>query len=348
MYRSFSGLHTLIVLVTCFGAVRTVPAAAPQAAPHAPPLALVQEIPLPDVKGRLDHLAVDLEGRRLFVAALGNDSVEVVDLAAGKVSGRITGLSEPQGVFYLPASHRLWVSNGGSSSVSTYDARTLKHLRRIEATQDADNIRGDLASGTLYVGCGAAGTAGLTILDSTDEALQSTILLKGHPEAFEIEKEGMRIFVNVPSAHHVAVVDRVRQQVIAAWPLEARANYPMALDEAHERLFVGCRHPASLLILDTASGKTVTSLEAPGDADDIFYDARNHLIYVIGGAGKIGVYEQTESDTYDLRAEVTTREGTRTGWFVPEWSRLYVAAPRSANKDAAILVFQVPAENARK
>jgi hypothetical protein len=156
-----------------------------------------------------------------------------------------------------------------------------------------------------------------------------------------LESEGKRIFVNVPTAGHVAVVDREEDFVVKTWPLkDAAENFPMALDEANHRLFVGTRDPAKLLVLNTETGESVTDLDASGDADDIFYDATNKRVYVSGGEGAISVFEQVDPDTYRLAGKVDTAKGARTSLFVPESGTLYVAVPHNGSQQAEIRIFQ--------
>jgi len=300
----------------------------------------VQTIPLPDVEGRMDHLAVDLQGHRLFVAALGNNTLEVLDLTAGTRLHTITGLHEPQGVVFLPESNTLVVTNGHTGTCELFDGTTFQHRSTITLASDADNIRYDVATHTLYVGYGAGA---LGLIDATRAQHRGDIPLQGHPEAFQLEQAGPRIFVNVPSAHHVAVVDRAARAVITTWPLQdAEANFPMALDETHHRLFVGVRTPPLLLVLDTASGKEMARVPTVGDVDDLFYDAPHRRLYIAGGAGSLRVVAQEDADHYTPVATIPTASGARTALWVPELSRLYLAVPHRGTQGAEIRVYAVP------
>jgi YVTN family beta-propeller protein len=304
-----------------------------------PLLRQVQVIELPGVEGRLDHFAADTKGGRLFVAALGNNSLEVIDTAAGKRAGSVTGLKKPQGVAFLPESGRLAVACGDDGMLRFYDAATLKPGPVIEGLDDADNVRYDAAARRLYVGYGGGA---LAVIDPETARKVGEIKLDGHPESFQLERQGTRIFVNVPEAKHVAVVDRQKGTVTAAWPTDgASANFPMALDEPNHRLFVGCRKPAKLLVLDTQAGKTVTSVDVVGDTDDLFYDAANKRIYVAGGGGKITVVSQAAPDRYEVIGEVETAPGARTAYFVAEAGRLYVALPKRGAQSAELRVYEV-------
>src|SRR5919199_6279003 len=279
----------------------------------------IQSIPLPGVEGRIDHMAIDSQGGRLFVAALGNNTVEVIDLTAGKVTDEIKDLKEPQGVAYVPEGNKLLITNGQGNTLDIYDAQSLALLDQVELGEDTDNVRYDASSGYAYVGYGTGNDSALGVVDVGTATKVSDIKLSGHPESFQLEESGPRIFVNVPTAGHIAVVERDKESVVETWPLSnAAENFPMALDEGNHRLFVGTRSPAKLLVFDTETGTQVTSLDSSGDADDIFYDATNKRIYVSGGEGAISVFEQRDPDTYSLGGKIDTAKGARTSLFVPE------------------------------
>jgi YVTN family beta-propeller protein len=287
----------------------------------------VQSIALPNVSGRIDHMALNPQADRLFVAALGNNTLEVIDLNAGKVTDEIKGLKEPQGVLYIPEDNKLLVTNGDGDSVDIY------------------NVRYDAATGYAYVGYGTGNASALGVVDVQNGTKVSDIKLSGHPESFQLEESGPRIFVNVSTAGHIAVVDRDKESVVETWPLSnVTENFPMALDEGNHRLFVGTRSPAKLVVLDAETGTLTTSLDSSGDADDIFYDANNKRIYVSGGEGAISVFEQTDPDTYSLLDKVDTAEGARTSLFVPDSATLYVAVPQRGSQQAEVRAFQTKSD----
>jgi len=305
----------------------------------AQPLRLETTIPLPNVNGRIDHLSIDVAGKRLFVSALGNNTVEVVDLASAKVVHSIRGLKEPQGLFYWADTNRLYVANGADGHVRVYDGRSFEQLHEYDLSGDADNIRFDPGAKEVFVGYGngALGVINVDLKGNVGETM-----LDAHPESFQLEKQGPRVFINVPEAGNVTVVDRRTRTVKAKWPVAgAKLNFAMALDEANHRLFIGCRKPAKMLVLDTADGKEIASVDITGDTDDLFYDATLKRIYVSGGAGSISVIEQKDADHYSVVATIPTAEGARTSLLVPELKRLYVARPRRAKQPAGLLVFAV-------
>ncbi len=300
------------------------------------PLSATGVIPMPAVEGRIDHLAVDVAGKRLFVAALGNNTVEVIDISGSRVIKSITGLDEPQGIRFLPDRNRIVVANGGNGSTVFYDGTTLSVVHTAKTSGDADNVRYDSKAGRVYVGYG---NGALGSFDPDGKTL-GDIKLAGHPESFQLESAGPRIFVNVPSAGHVAVIDREKQTVSATWRVTAAgANYPMALDEANRRLFLGCRRPAKLLVYDTGSGMMITAVDIVGDTDDLFYDSAKKRLYVIGGEGFITVLEQQDADHYRQVQKMRTSDGARTGLFVPELGKLFLAIPHRGAQRAEIRVY---------
>lgn len=302
-----------------------------------PPLALVATIPLPDVKGRIDHLDVDVKGHRLFIAALGNNTVEVLDIGANRNAKSIPGFGEPQGLAYLPDSSRLYVANGSAGRVDILDGGSLGPVQRIVNLEDADNVRYDNVQRTVVIGYGK----GLRIVRADTGESAGDIALSGHPESFQLEQNRSRAFVNVPSARQVAVVDRAKREVIATWEVpDARENFPMALDEKGRRLFVGTRSPGILLVYDTDSGKVIAKLPIGGDTDDIFFDPDRRRVYVICGEGRIDIIRADSRDRYASEGSIQTAPRARTGLFTPYDGKLYVAAPAAGASAARVLVYQ--------
>jgi YVTN family beta-propeller protein len=299
-------------------------------------LKLVQTIPLPGVKGRFDHFSIDAKGNRLFVAALGNNTVEVIDLTAGKRSRSITGMSKPQGVLFIAERNELAVAGGDDGTLRILDAGTFAIKQKLTEMPDADNVRLDPHTGETWVGYGDGALA--RVLPGVHVG---TIKVTGHPESFQLEKQGRRIFANVPDAKQIAVIDTGKDSVVATWPMEKfHANFPMALDEPNHRLFVGCRRPARLVVLDTDNGKPVADLAICGDTDDLFYDARRKRIYISGGEEFIDVISQDSADAYSRLARIQTSSGARTCYFSGDLDRLYLAVPERGKQEAEIRVYQ--------
>jgi DNA-binding beta-propeller fold protein YncE len=301
------------------------------------PLQLEAKIPLGSVGGRIDHMAVDLKRQRLFVAELGNDTVGVIDLAKHVVIRTLSGLREPQGVGYEPATDMLYVANAGDGSVRVFDGNDYAAKGRIDLGSDADNIRMDAAANRVFVGYGSGA---LAVIDPSTRKKIGDIPLKAHPEAFQIDPNSAQIFVNVPEAHAIAVIDRAAQKQTGTWPLSDRgANFPMALDPARRQVLVIFRSPAEIGVFSMTDGKFITSTETCGDADDLFMDAKRARVYVSCGAGFVDVFE-AKGEVYRRIARIPTVSGARTALFVPELDRLLVAARASGNEPAAIWIFR--------
>jgi DNA-binding beta-propeller fold protein YncE len=304
------------------------------------PLNLVQTIPMPKVDGRIDHMAADVAGRRLFVAALGNNTVEVVDLKAGKLIQSLPGFAEPQGIAYVPELDRLFVANGADGTCRIVDGHSFKTIASIQCGDDADNVRYDEKARRIYVGygCGA-----LMVLDAKSGDKLADIKLAGHPESFRLESGGPRIFVNVPNAEQIAVIDREKAEVTGTWPIkEAKSNFPLILDEANHHLFAGCRNPARLLVYDYSAspGRLIASVPISRDTDDLFYDVANKSLYVSCGQGTIDVIRQSDADHYTVEKTIATSAGVRTSLFVPELKSLCLAVPHRGSQLAEIRVYQ--------
>jgi DNA-binding beta-propeller fold protein YncE len=295
-------------------------------------LRLLRTIPLPGVEGRIDHLVRTPDGKRLVLAALGNDTVEVVDLEKGQVAGRIRGQHEPQGVGVLAGAGGIVVAGGDDGVVRRFDPSTLAEVAAVPLGSDADNLRVEASGARFWVGYGDGGIAAI----EGDKVVQR-VPLAAHPEAFQLETSGTRVFVNVPGAERVAVVDRAKGAVIASWGLSgARSNFPMALDEATHRLFVGCRSPARLLVLDTTTGRTVASVEISGDVDDVFLDAKANRLYLSCGEGWIDVVERGDGDAFRRASRTETARGARTSLLDADGGRLWLAVPHRGGQPAEL------------
>jgi len=302
-------------------------------------LQLKQTIPLPGVEGRIDHLDFDAANERLFVCALGNNTAEVLDLRKSERVHTITGLGSPQGLVYIPELNRLFIANDKGGILKIYDAKSFQSVGELNFKDDADNVRYDDASKRIYIGfC----SGGIAIVNAPEGKQIGSIELSAHPEAFELEKNGKRIFVNVPNSRQVAVIDRDEGKVVATWKTDlAFGNFPMAFDEANHRLFIGCRMPSKLVVLDADSGDIVAKIDISGDPDDVFYDSKRHRIYAICGAGKIDIIEQTDPSIYKAVTKIDTADGARTGLFVPERDTLFVAVPHRGSQHAEIRAYRV-------
>jgi DNA-binding beta-propeller fold protein YncE len=303
-----------------------------------PPLELSQTIPLEGIQGKIDHLAVDVSTKRLLVAATGSNAVVVVDLAQGKAVHRIDGQAEPQGVLFIPELKRLVVANGEDGSCRIYDSESYKLLKSLDFKKDGDNVRYDSAAKRIYV---AHEAGGLGVVDAEKLEKVADVKLDAHPEAFQLEKGGPRIFVNVPDAKQVVVVDRQKGTVLAKWPLGKLAdNFPMALDETNHRVFIGCRKPSKVVVLDSETGKSVAEIPCSRDTDDLFYDAPTKRIYLSSGEGFIDTIEQRDADHYKRIYCQSSAAQARTSIWVPELGSFYVAVPGRESQKAEVRVYK--------
>jgi DNA-binding beta-propeller fold protein YncE len=301
-------------------------------------LTLVGTIDLPGVEGRIDHLAIDTAAQRLFVAALGNNTVEVLDLKSGKHLKSVPGFKEPQGIAVVPDAKLVAVANGQGEGVQFIDANDFHLSKAVRLGDDSDNVRYDVTAKHLFVGYGSGALAAVS---PADGKVLGEAKLSGHPESFQLERSGSRAFVNVPTANQIAVVDRTAMNVTATWPVaSAKANFPMALDEANHRVFVGCRRPAKVLIYDTGTGKESASFDIVGDTDDLFYDARRKRLYVTGGEGYLDALQEQDANRFARVAHIATAAGARTSLFVPEQARLYLAVPHRGTQRAEIRIYE--------
>jgi DNA-binding beta-propeller fold protein YncE len=313
------------------------------------PLQHVQTIPMPNVSGRMDHLGVDVEGGRLFAAALGEsqNTVEVIDLKAGKRIFSIRGQNMPQGVFYSADFKRLFVANGKDGTVKSFGADNFELLDSLPIGTNPNHVGYDQATKYLYVGIGIPNSrvGALAIIDTRTNKQIGVIQTDTHPGGIKIETSGPRIFVTLAGLPKVGVVDREKHEETAAWPLTGVPGVvALALDETHHRLFGGSRNPPMLIVLDAGSGKQITQLEGVDGIDDLWYDAERNRIYASGGrgsaAGFVYVYQQKDADRYELAAKIPTRANAQTSIWVPLLNRYYVSASAYDKDDAAILVFE--------
>jgi len=312
-------------------ALALVAACAP--APAEELLRLEAKIPLGKVNGRIDHMAFDLAHRRLFVAELGNDSVSVLDVEARKVVHRISGLRTPQGLGHLPALDLLLVANGGDGSLRLFSGTQYVEAGRLDLGADADNIRIDAAINRVMVGYGSGGIA---MIDPASRRKLFDVPLPAHPESFQHDGSTHRIFVNLPAAKAIAVIDPATHKA-ATWPMPAGGNFPMALRPAAGRVIVAFRDPAQLGVFAMADGAPVASPEACGDADDVFADAKRERLYVSCGDGFLDVFDGKD---YRRVAHIRTATSARTSLFVPEIDRLFLAVPAGGAEPAAIWVYR--------
>ena len=304
------------------------------------PLLLVQEIPLPHVEGRIDHFTFDAKRKRVIGAALGNNTIEIVDTFAGRDIHSITGAANPQGVAYVAEFNKLFAANGEDGKLRIYDGDSFKLLSTLDIGEDADNVRYDPKEKKIYVAYGGDEEGGIAVIDAaTGKRLDDAAKLDAHPESFQIAASKPVIYANIATKAKVVVIDRTTHKV-TDWPLKSgKGNYPMAFNEADHRLFVVTRKPALVTVLDSESGATIATIPCVADSDDVYYDAGRKRIYVLGGEGFISVIEQTDADHYRALAKIPSTVGARTGLWYEKRDRLYLAVPATSKQGAELWVY---------
>jgi YVTN family beta-propeller protein len=161
------------------------------------PLRLIATVPLPNVEGRIDHLAIDVQGQRLFVAALGNNTLEVIDIKNAKRLRTISGLREPQGIAFVPRLNRIYVANRADGTLRIVDGASYEIIKTIPYHDNADNVRYDAHDDRIWVGYGGGplGIGGGAVAAVDDEGARvGEIAIDAHPESFQLETSGPRIF----------------------------------------------------------------------------------------------------------------------------------------------------------
>ena len=307
-----------------------------------PSLPLSTTIPLPGVTGKFDHFAIDPPGHRLFAAATGNHSVEVIDLKTGTVAQNITGLGKPHGLAWVDATASLYVADGSLGELRVYKGSPLKLAGTIKLSDDADDMVFDDAHHLLYVGHGGANAATpgkVAVVDTASFTLVENLPVAAHPEALDLDVSGRRIFANIADASEVAVIDGTTNTIAAHWKLTGAAdNVPMDYDAGHHKLFVACRTPATLIELDGASGTELSRASTGEGADDLFYDAKLGRVYVISGAGEVDTFD-VNGTTIKAVGVTRTSPGAKTALFVPSQSALYVGVPPTGSNPAEIRIY---------
>lgn len=317
-------------------------------AQSAAPLRLVQTIAMPNVKGRMDHMDVDVKGKRFFVAGLENGSLEVVDLQTGKWLKSIPGFKKTQGVAYVRSLNKVFVASGDDAMLRVFRGDTLALLDEIKLELGPNRVVYDPNSKLLYVGYGGKdagkdyGEVG--IIDAKTDKYIGDIKVEAHPAELLLDQSGKTLFVFVSAVSKVQVVDTKVREVVSTWPVSSQRNGDGAFDEKTHRLFIGTRTPPQMIAMDSQTGKEVATLPTVEGMDGVYFDAGHKRVYVSGGrdqdVGYVFAYERKDADHYETIGKIPTKSGAGTSFWSPELNRYYVAAPAHDNEDAAILVFE--------
>ena len=335
MLMKYTGLLFSALFVLCFPLF----SCNGQTMPQTNSLQLITSISLPGVTGRLDHLSFDRKKNILFIVALENNTVEVVDLNAQKVIHTIKNMHEPQGLAFISSNNTLFIANGGTGECAIYNTETFQQISSLQLGDDADNVRYDSTGKRIYVGYG---NGGIVVIDATNFTIISDIKLSGHPESFQLDEKSKKLYVNIPERDEIAVIDLDKKIVSDRWPItKTKSNFSMSLDNINHRLFVGCRKPAKLLVIDTQTGKTISVLNTDGDVDDVFYDIGSKQIYLSCGSGHVDVFTQVDANTYKTNGNIVSRPGARTSLFIPPLHQLIVAAQAGLGNKAQLLIYNI-------
>jgi len=296
-------------------------------------------ISLPNIPDRLDHMAFSAELKLLVITARNNNSLSFANTTSMKLDKVIRGFSLPNAVALLNQDRALVVTNGGNGTVSIIDPLRYGGLARVDLPSNADNMIVDPHASKLYVGYGNGGVA---VLNITNWKLLQSIALIGHPEAMSVEENGSKLFVNVPAGNYVAVLDKASGQILGNWPImNATGVFPMAFDEAHHILFVGSRSPAKMIMINTLSGAEITEISIPGDADDMFFDARNGCVFVSSGDGYITAVKEVTPNSFRVAQSIQTYLGARTSLLDAKSGLYFLAVPQSQDASARVVVYRV-------
>ena len=299
-------------------------------------LQLRKNIQLPNVKGRIDHLDINLKEQIIYVAALGNNSLEVVDLKNGKVVHSISGLDEPQGVCYIPQNHEIFVANGGTGDCYFFNASSFDKTGTIHLSSDADDVRYDSINSKIYVGYGKGGIA---VIDANSHKLLGDIKLPAHPEGFQIDNTTNIILVNVPDKNMTGVIDLKLLKLMNRWTFDSpTANFPIIIDPKQQFAFIGHRHPAKLIVLNERTGKEISTNNMVSDVDDLYFDNEKKRIYISGGGGFINIFQQEGIDVFKQIANIPTRKGARTSLYIQQL-KIFVLAERAESGNTAQLII---------
>lgn len=300
-------------------------------------LKLEKAIALPSVKGRIDHMDVNMKDRIVYMAALGNNSVEVVDIVKGIVLHSIKAFNEPQGVAYIPQQKEIFVANGGNGDCYFYNANSFEKTATIHLSSDADDVRYDSISELIYVGYGEGGIA---VIDGRSHKQTGEINLAAHPEGFQLDKKLNKIYINVPDVHQIAVADLSSYKITTTWNTgDYRANFPMTIDTIDQIVLVGYRSPSRLVVMDENSGAILATSNLVSDVDDVFFDEAERKIYASGGGGFITIYQWQKHEIKQV-AKISTRDGARTSLLIPTLKLFILAARANGSKPAELQVYK--------
>jgi DNA-binding beta-propeller fold protein YncE len=317
------------------------------AAQNAAPLKLTTKFEMPaSVKGRFDHLGIDIGGNRLFVVGEEAQQVLVFDLATGKFVRSIK-VDHPHAVLYREDLNRIYITDEAKGVLNIYDGKTYDLVKAVQLKVDTDSIGYDPATHYLYIDNGGDNAhetfTMLSVVDTTAGAKLADIKVDGDTlEAMALEQSGDKLYLNNPAKNEVEVIDRKTNKVVASWQVKmGKGNATMALDESMHRLFVGCRSGA-IVVFDSQTGKELQALPVGKGVDDLMFDPASKRIYATsGGTGMVNVYKESDPDHYQSLGQIPSGPGAKTGLLVPPLGRIFVAVPPKGTTPGEVYVYQV-------
>lgn len=331
MNKLHTGLLISFALFNCFLGCKAQPAFGTDY------LKLDKVISIPEVKGRIDHIDVNVKDKVVYIAALGNNTVEVVDIQNGKVIHSIKGLDEPQGVGYIPQTNEIFVANGGNGDCYFYNVATFEKTATIHLSSDADDVRYDSITKSIYVGYG---NGGIAIINAVTHQQTGDVKLPAHPEGFQLDKAANILLVNLPNKNMIGVIDLEHLKLIDKWTRNSpTSNFPMALDTINHYAFIGYRHPAKLIMLNNKTGKEISNYSMVNDVDDLFFDEATKRIYVSGGGGFINIFQQDKNYSFKKIANIPTSDGARTSLLIPQLKLFILAKRAESGKPARLVIY---------
>jgi DNA-binding beta-propeller fold protein YncE len=325
------------------------------------PLRLLQTIPLPNVEGYFDHMAVDTKGQRLFVPGEHQRTIEVIDLRTGKDIRTISGFGgDPRKTIYLPQTNEIWVDDG-DATVKAFSGETYELVKNIplsghdldkDSRRVPDNGVYDPATGLFYLGDRADGLkkegikGSVEIVDLKSGKYVGSIEVDGlNPAGLALDPKSPKMYVVTGDTSNVVVIDREQRKVLATWPITGGPEpHAVAFDGAHHRLLIGSRvkrshlyKPGKLVVMDSDTGKVIDVIDTEGGVDEVVYEPASQRVYYTGTTGFVEVFKQIDGDHYERLGRVPTGPIAKTSLLVPEMKRFYAAIPKHV-----ILVPPIP------
>ena len=340
MHKSIYSVALWSVLVPLWGA-----AAAPA---QRSSVQLIKSVDLPGYSGDFDHFAADYDHSRLLLAAEDHGTLEVFDLKTSDHLRTVAGFGNPHSILVRKGVATVFITDSNKQNATIRDAVSYAKKQTVYLTPGSDTAKYDAASNILYVVTGGKDvdreTANLEAINpDTGAKLGSIVFHDNHVEAMAFVESDPRLFINLTQTNKLAVVDRKSMKVIATWPVPpAQQNAMVAFDPAQHRLYVVCRSPGMVVVMNSDTGAVIGTQPAPLRADEVQYDESSHRLYVPGGEGYMGIYDTSDPNHLKIIEKVTTAPGAKTALLIPAMHRLFLAvSPGESKAMAKVLTYEV-------